>query len=106
MAESPSELLPLLECAKDSRHCLLVWKLVFDHFLKASLKLRETNAADIKVTGHVTDLLGVVVEVLHIVDRPINASKFRIEDCEMGNPCEYVMLPISLGNRTLHQGLG
>ena len=62
-----------------SKHLLLVWNLVFDHFSKASFKLREAYTSDLKEAAQVPKLLDYLCDVLRITSgRPVDASKFDI----------------------------
>ncbi len=63
------------------RRYLLSWKVVFDHFSKASHLVRETYVIDIKNDGHLDYLLNFTCEVLRIASgKPIDASKYNISD--------------------------
>ena len=67
-----------------SKHWLLAWNLVFDHFSKASFKLREAYTSDLKDAAHVARLLDYLCDVLRITSgRPVDASKFEIEQFDL-----------------------
>lgn len=83
VANLPSELLQLIEDATDAQRYLLSWKLVFDHFPKASFKLRETYIANVKSSGGVPKLLDFLCDRFRVTSgRPIDASKFQIKNYE------------------------
>lgn len=64
----------------DFRTYLLSWKLVFDHFSNASLRLKADYAASIKEGTYLQSLLDFTFEVLiQSRHRPIDASRFSIE---------------------------
>lgn len=82
-AELPTELMQLIEDTTDAQRYLLSWKLVFDHFPKASFKLRETYIANIKNSNNVSKLLDFLCDRFRITSgRPIDASKFQVEEYE------------------------
>jgi E3 ubiquitin-protein ligase listerin len=61
------------------RRYLLSWKVVFDHFSRASHVVREAYVADVKEHGHLEYLLNFTCDLLRIVSgKPIDASKFDI----------------------------
>ncbi|EXJ57641.1 hypothetical protein A1O7_07990 [Cladophialophora yegresii CBS 114405] len=93
-AHLPTELLELLldvpqtSARTDAplyRGYLLCWKLVFDHFPKASYKLQEMYTTDIKEKGVVGDLLELICDVCRITStHPLDASKTNVKDFEIG----------------------
>lgn len=59
---------------------LLSWKLLFDHFANASLKLKADYAASIKEGTYLKSLLDFAFDVLiQTRHKPIDASRFDIE---------------------------
>lgn len=81
LAALPSELLQLIEDSTDAQRYLLSWNLVFDHFPKASFKLREAYTANLKASACVPRLLDFLCDRFRITSgRPIDASKFDIKD--------------------------
>ncbi|EXJ90200.1 hypothetical protein A1O1_03299 [Capronia coronata CBS 617.96] len=90
----PDELLSLLSNTTGSLELgpgsnrqtyLLRWQLIFDHFTKASYKLREMYTSDIK-EGHVLPrLLEVICDICRVTgSRPLDASKVDLETFELG----------------------
>ncbi|KAJ4560309.1 hypothetical protein HRR78_000836 [Exophiala dermatitidis] len=63
---------------------LLCWHLVFDHFTKASYKLREVYTSDIQEAHVLPQLLEVVCEMCRITGRPLDGSKVDFETFELG----------------------
>ena len=85
VAELPTELLQLIADADETQRYLLGWKLVFDHFPKASYRLREAYSSNLKSTGAIEHLLDFLCERLRITSgRPLDASKLQIADYEVG----------------------
>lgn len=63
------------------RRYLLSWKVVFDHFSKASHMVQETYVVDIKDYGHLEYLLNFTCDMLRIASgKPLDASKYNITD--------------------------
>ncbi|ERF74531.1 hypothetical protein EPUS_08942 [Endocarpon pusillum Z07020] len=63
------------------RRYLLSWKVVFDHFSKASHIVQETYVVDIKDYGHLEYLLKFTCDMLRIASgKPMDASKYNITD--------------------------
>lgn len=81
LAELPKPLLHLIDDSTDAQRYLLAWKLTFDHYPKASHKLREAYSTNLKSSGCVSKLLNFLCEKLRIASgRPIDASKFDIKN--------------------------
>lgn len=81
LAELPKELMELIEDSTDAQRYLLSWKLVFDHFPKASFKLREAYTANLKRSSEIPKLLEFLCDRFRITSgRPIDASKFDIKE--------------------------
>ena len=65
---------------------LLAWNLAFDHFSKASYKLRGFYLADIKEQGILGNLLDLICDLCQITSgRPLDASKFDVTRFELGS---------------------
>lgn len=61
------------------RRYLLSWKVVFDHFSKASHIVRESYVVDIRDNGYLENLLSFTCDLLRITSgKPIDASKYDI----------------------------
>lgn len=89
----PDRLFELLDSAMP-RQYLLAWNLIFDHFAGASFKLQEAYSTDIKKQEKIDGLLTYVCEELQIVGRPVDASKFDIQNFELESERETVGLTI------------
>ena len=67
------------------RSYLLCWDLVYDHFPKASYKLQEFYAADIKEKAVLGGLLDLICEICRITSsRPLDASKTDVKVFDLG----------------------
>lgn len=61
------------------RRYLLSWKVVFDHFSRASHVVKEAYVVDIKESGHLEQLLSFTCDMLRIESgKPVEASKHDI----------------------------
>jgi len=77
----PNDLLQIIADATDPQRYLLSWKIVFDHYPRASHKLRELYTADVKASGRADSLLDFLIERLRMTSgRPLDASKFDVTD--------------------------
>ncbi|EXJ80612.1 hypothetical protein A1O3_06896 [Capronia epimyces CBS 606.96] len=95
VAHLPNELLSLLldtpgasELGPGSvrQTYLLRWHLVFDHFTRASYKLRERYTLDIKERDVLPRLLEVICDISRITtSRPVDASKADLETFRLGS---------------------
>ncbi|KAK5940389.1 hypothetical protein PMZ80_007809 [Knufia obscura] len=84
VAQLPDELLQLIADTADPQRYLLSWKIVFDHYPKASYKLREAYTANLKANGCADGLLDFLMEKLRITSgRPVDASRFDITDYDL-----------------------
>ena len=84
VAQLPDELLQLIADTADPQRYLLSWKIVFDHYPKASHKLREIYTGSLKASGRADDLLDFLMEKLRITSgRPLDASKLDITDYDL-----------------------
>ncbi|KAJ9659302.1 hypothetical protein H2198_003178 [Neophaeococcomyces mojaviensis] len=78
IAQLPEELLQLVNDKDDMDRCLLSWLVVFDHYPKAAYKLREAYTDNIKVSGHLENLLEYICEKTRLTSsRPLDASKIN-----------------------------
>jgi E3 ubiquitin-protein ligase listerin len=83
----------------DVRRYLLSWKVVFDHFSRASHALREAYVVSIKDNGHVEYLLNFTCDILRIgAGTPVDASKFDIstfnldEESSLAKECQWLTI--------------
>lgn len=61
------------------RRYLLSWKVVFDHFARASHVVKEAYVLDIKEQGHLEQLLSFTCDMLRIASgKPVDALKYDI----------------------------
>lgn len=68
------------------RRHLLSWKLVLDHFTRASYKLQAYYAEDIKEAGSFPPLLDLICDILRIASgKPVDASRFDIKEFDLGS---------------------
>ncbi|KAF2152461.1 RING zinc finger protein-like protein [Myriangium duriaei CBS 260.36] len=66
---------------EDLQSYLYSWLLIFSHFTKASLKVKEHYAEDIKTGDHLPPLLDLVYEFLgHATGNPVDVSKYDIAE--------------------------
>lgn len=85
IAELPEELLHLIEDTNNAEQYLLAWNVVFDHFPKASYRLREAYTSQLKSTNRIDQLLDYVCEQLRMTSgRPVDASKFDVAEYRLG----------------------
>ncbi|KAK5084591.1 hypothetical protein LTR05_005669 [Lithohypha guttulata] len=85
IAALPEELMNLITDVSNTQQYLLSWNIVFDHFPKASYRLRETYSASLKASGVVNQLLDLICETLRITSgRPLDASKMQIAQYDVG----------------------
>ena len=84
VAQLPDELLQLVADTADPQRYLLSWKIVFDHYLNASHKLREIYTASLKTSGLADGLLDFLMEKLRITSgRPLDAAKLDVTDYDL-----------------------
>lgn len=77
----PPELLALVADNADPRRYLLSWKLLFDHYPKASYRLQEAYTADVKSSGQLGLLLDFICDRIQLTsNRPVDATKFEIAE--------------------------
>ena len=89
----PGDLLAMIVDARSDRrqtHALrkyfLCWKLIFDHFPKASHKLREAYINDLKEGDQLSSLLSAICDQVRITSgRPVDASRFEFEEFNTGH---------------------
>ncbi|GAM85717.1 hypothetical protein ANO11243_037250 [Dothideomycetidae sp. 11243] len=64
---------------EDLQSYLYSWLLIFSHFTKASLKVKEDYAEDIRSSDHLPPLLDLTYEFLgHATGNPVDVSKYDI----------------------------
>ena len=84
VVQLPDELLQLVADTADPQRYLLSWKIVFDHYPKASHKLREIYTSSLKASGRADGLLDFLMEKIRIASgRPLDASKLNIMEYDL-----------------------
>lgn len=86
VAQLPEELLHLIEDSTNTEQYLLSWNVLFDHFPKASYRLREAYTSQLKSTNRFEKLLDFICDQLKMTSgRPVDASKFDVAQYQLGS---------------------